>query len=95
MALHGYKPGELFSENYADRAAKPSRNEGNSLAARIEHSPVDVIVLLIGKILNQNFKMKLVSSTSANSYSCKTIYFLLRGSCDLNTHFVREFYNTT
>ena len=28
------------------------------------------------------FKVKLVSSTSANSKSCKTIYFILHVSCD-------------
>ena len=48
MALHSYKP-----ENYADKAANPSRNEGNSLNG-IKYSPDDVIVQLIGEILNQN-----------------------------------------
>ena len=41
-------------ENYADRAANPNRNEGNSLAAGIKHSPDDMIVQLINEILNQN-----------------------------------------
>ena len=41
-------------ENYADRAVNPSQNEGNSLAAGIKHSPDDVIVQLIGEILDQN-----------------------------------------
>ena len=37
------------------RAANPSRNEGNSLAAGIKHSSCDdVIVQLIGEILDQN-----------------------------------------
>ena len=44
----------MISVNYADRAANPSRNEGNSLAAAIKHSPGDVIVQLIAAILNQN-----------------------------------------
>ena len=41
-------------ENYADRAANPSRNEGNSLVGGIKHSPDYVIVQLIGEILDQN-----------------------------------------
>ena len=40
-------------ENYADRAANPSRNEGNSLAGGIKHCPDYVIVQLIGEILDQ------------------------------------------
>ena len=36
------------------RAANPSRNESKSLAAGIKHSPDDVIVQLVGEILDQN-----------------------------------------
>ena len=54
MASHGYKPGELFQRTMLARVANPSGNEGNSLAAGIKHSPDDVIVQLIGEILDQN-----------------------------------------
>ena len=48
MASRDYKPGELFRRTMLARAANPSRNEGNSLAAEIKHSPDDdVIVQLI------------------------------------------------
>ena len=36
------------------RVANPSRNGVNSLAAGIKHSPDDLIVHLMGKILNHN-----------------------------------------
>ena len=54
MASHGYKPGELFRRTMLTRAANPSRNEGNSLAAGIKHTLDDVIVQLMGEILDQN-----------------------------------------
>ena len=54
MASHGYKPGELFRKTMLIRAANLSRNEGNSLAAGMKHSPDDVIVQLMGEILDQN-----------------------------------------
>ena len=34
------------------RAANPNWNEGNSLAAEIKHSPHNVIVQLLGEILD-------------------------------------------
>ena len=57
MALHGYKPGELFWRTMLT-AADPSRNEGNSLAAGKKHSPADVIVQSIGEILDQKGRLK-------------------------------------
>ena len=38
--------------------------------------------LLVNHRIFSVFKVKLVSSTSANSKSCKKIYFILRVSCD-------------
>ena len=44
------------------REATPSRNEGNSLAAEIKHSPDDdVIAQLIGKILDRETEPYLIS----------------------------------
>ena len=59
MASHGYKPGDLFRRTMLRRAANSSRNEGNSLAAGIEHSPDYVMVQLIGESLDQNAQRKL------------------------------------
>ena len=59
--------------------------DGRALEAFSRFSCPEGVGICEQTAMSKNFLDKLVSSTSANSYSCKTSYFVLHVSCDKRT----------